>query len=46
MTIDTCGGVTLEENKNRNKIFYNIYIIMEKGDMNLFSLIRKQGLLT
>jgi len=40
-TIDTCGGVSLEENKNKNRTFYNIYIIMEKGDMNLFSLIRK-----
>lgn len=41
-TIDTCPSVGVEENKGKSRTFYNIYIIMEKGESNLFSLIRRE----
>lgn len=41
-TIDTTGVYIEEEEKSKSRTFYNIYIIMEKGEFNLFSLIRKE----
>ena len=47
LAIDTNYGVSLDqEDNNKGRTYYNIYIIMEKGECNLFSLIRKEKCLS